>query len=59
MEAGFKGIAAALLGATHPLGIVPAALFFGELDRGGFVINVLVPKEFVDILQAWSSCLSS
>jgi len=27
MEAGFKGIAVALLGATHPLGIVPAALF--------------------------------
>ncbi len=51
-EAGFKGIAVALLGGTHPLGIVPAALFFGALDRGGFVINALVPKEFVDILQA-------
>ncbi|HZM16037.1 MAG TPA: ABC transporter permease [Candidatus Krumholzibacteria bacterium] len=51
-EAGFKGIAVALLGSTHPAGIVPAALFFGALDRGGFVINGLVPKEFVDILQA-------
>lgn len=51
-DAGFKGIAVALLGASHPAGIVPAALFFGALDRGGFVINALVPKELVDILQA-------
>jgi len=51
-DAGFKGIAVALLGRSHPAGIVPAALFFGALDRGGFVINALVPKEFVDILQA-------
>jgi len=51
-DAGFKGIAVALLGGTHPVGILPAALFFGALDRGGFVINALVPKEFVDILQA-------
>lgn len=51
-EAGFKGIAVALLGRTHPAGIVPAALLFGALDRGGFVVNALVPKEIVDILQA-------
>jgi simple sugar transport system permease protein len=50
--AGFKGIAVALLARNHPAGIVPAALFFGALDRGGFVINALVPKELVDILQA-------
>jgi ABC-type uncharacterized transport system permease subunit len=25
---------------------------FGALDRGGFVLNRIVPKEFVDILQA-------
>lgn len=51
-EAGFKGIAVALLGCSHPVGILPAALLFGALDRGGFVINSLVPKEFVEILQA-------
>jgi simple sugar transport system permease protein len=51
-EAGFKGIAVALLGRTHPAGIVPAALLFGALDRGGFAVNALVPKEIVDILQA-------
>ena len=51
-EAGFKGIAVALLGRSHPAGIVPAALLFGALDRGGFVVNAIVPKELVDILQA-------
>jgi simple sugar transport system permease protein len=51
-DAGFRGIAVALLGNSHPAGVVPAALLFGALDRGGFVINALVPKEFVDILQA-------
>ena len=51
-EAGFKGIAVALLGRTHPAGIIPAAFLFGALDRGGFVVNALVPKEIVDILQA-------
>ena len=51
-EAGFKGIAVALLARSHPAGLVPAALLFGALDRGGFVINQIVPKELVDILQA-------
>ena len=51
-EAGFKGIAVALLARTHPAGIIPAAFLFGALDRGGFVVNSLVPKEIVDILQA-------
>jgi len=51
-QAGFKGIAVSLLGGNHPLGIIPAALLFGGLDRGGFAINALVPKEIVDIMQA-------
>jgi len=50
--AGFKGIAVSLLGGNHPLGVIPAALLFGGLDRGGFAINALVPKEIVDIMQA-------
>ena len=49
---GFLGIAVALLGRTHPAGIALAALFFGALSQGGLVINSLVPKELVDILQA-------
>ncbi len=49
---GFMGIAVALLGRNHPLGVVLAALLFGMLSYGGLVINGLVPKELVDILQA-------
>ncbi len=49
---GFMGIAVALLGRNHPAGIVLAALLFGTLSQGGLVINALVPKELVEILQA-------
>ena len=49
---GFMGIAVALLGRNHPLGVVAAALLFGTLSQGGLAINELVPKELVDILQA-------
>lgn len=49
---GFMGIAVALLGRNHPLGVVLAALFFGTLSQGGLAINALVPKEIVEILQA-------
>jgi len=49
---GFMGIAVALLGRNHPLGVVLAALLFGALSYGGLVINSVVPKELVDILQA-------
>ena len=50
--AGFLGIAVALLGRNHPVGVVVAALFFGALSYGGLVINQRVPKELVDVLQA-------
>jgi simple sugar transport system permease protein len=50
--AGFLGIAVALLGRNHPLGVVVAALFFGALSYGGLVINQQVPKELVEVLQA-------
>lgn len=49
---GFMGIAVALLGRNHPLGILAAALLFGTLSHGGLEINALVPKELVEILQA-------
>ena len=49
---GFMGIAVALLGRNHPLGVVIAAFLFGVLSEGGLVINAVVPKELVDILQA-------
>jgi ABC-type uncharacterized transport system permease subunit len=50
--AGFLGIAVALLGRNHPVGVVLAALFFGALSHGGLAINQRVPKELVDVLQA-------
>jgi len=49
---GFMGIAVALLGRNHPLGVVLAALLFGALSYGGLVINSVVPKELVEILQS-------
>ena len=49
--AGFLGIAVALLGRNHPVGVIVAALFFGALAYGGLVINQRVPKELVEALQ--------
>ncbi len=49
---GFVGIAVALLGRSHPAGVVLAALLFGTLSQGGLAINALVPKEIVEVLQA-------
>ncbi len=49
---GYLGIAVALLGRNHPIGVVIAALFFAALGYGGLVINSIVPKELVEILQA-------
>ncbi len=55
--AGFTGVAVALLGRGHPLGIVLAALFFGTLQQAGFSINAHVPKEAMDVLTACSIVL--
>jgi simple sugar transport system permease protein len=50
--AGFLGIAVALVGRSHPIGIVIAALLFATLSQGGLAVNALVPKQMVDVLQA-------
>jgi general nucleoside transport system permease protein len=50
--AGFTGIAVALLGRGHPLGIVLAAILFGTLQQAGLAINAHVPKEAMDVLTA-------
>jgi len=50
--AGFIGIAVALLGRNHPLGVLVAALFFGALSYGGLVVNQRVPRELVEVLTA-------
>ena len=49
--AGFLGIAVALVGRNHPLGVVGAALFFATLSQGGLAINAMVPKQIVEVLQ--------
>jgi simple sugar transport system permease protein len=49
--AGFLGIAVALVGRNHPLGVVIAALLFATLSQGGLAIHALVPKQIVEVLQ--------
>ena len=49
---GFLGIAVALVGRNHPVGVVLAALLFATLSQGGLAVNAIVPKEMVEVLQA-------
>lgn len=53
---GFNGIAVALLGKNHPLGVVLAAILFGILNYGGALVNIYtegrVPRELIMVLQA-------
>lgn len=48
---GFMGIAVALLGRNQPVGVIAAGILFGALSHGGLVINTLVPKELIEVLQ--------
>ncbi len=51
---GFTGIAVALLGRTHPVGIVLAAVLFGALSNGQTYMDMMagVPVDLINILQA-------
>jgi general nucleoside transport system permease protein len=50
---GFIGIAIALLGRNHPVGIVFAALLWAFLDESSQVLDIVgLPKELVIIMQA-------
>ncbi len=54
-EWGFLGIAVALLGRNHPLGVFIAAIFFAILQRGGIFVDAFtthVSKDLVEVLQA-------
>ncbi len=54
-EYGFIGIAVALLGRNHPLGVVTAALLFGALHKGAAALDLeteRVTQELSLILQA-------
>ena len=50
--AGFLGIAVAIVGRNHPIGVVFAALAFATISQGGLAVNAVVPKQMVDVLQA-------
>lgn len=52
---GFTGIAVALLGRNHPIGVLLSALLFGMLLRGGIFVDAFtdkVSKDLVEVLQA-------
>jgi len=51
---GFTGIAVALLGRNHPVGVLLSAILFGMLIRGGIFVDAFtnnVTKDLVDVLQ--------
>ncbi|MEM9319630.1 MAG: ABC transporter permease [Pseudomonadota bacterium] len=53
--AGFVGIAVALMGRSHPLGVVLAALLFGMLYQGGAELAFEMPaisREMIVVIQA-------
>ncbi|WP_417246260.1 ABC transporter permease [Celeribacter sp.] len=52
--AGFIGIAVALMGRNHPIGILLAALLFGFLYQGGAELSFWesIPRELVVVIQA-------
>ena len=51
---GFDGIAVALIGRNHPVGVVLAALLYGILYRSSAMIQLAtgVPKQVIGIMQA-------
>lgn len=52
--AGFIGIAVALMGRNHPVGILLAALLFGFLYQGGaeLALWTSIPRELIVVIQA-------
>ena len=52
--AGFIGIAVALMGRSHPFGVLLAALLFGFLYQGGAELALWtnIPRELIVVIQA-------
>ena len=52
--AGFVGIAVALMGRSHPVGVVLAAFLFGILYQGGGELSfeMGIPREMIVVIQA-------
>ena len=53
MNVGFNGMAVAMVGRNHPIGIIAAAVFFGGLNAGAswMQIKAGVPLEMVNIVM--------
>ena len=53
MNTGFDGMAVAMVGRNHPIGIIFAALFFGGLTAGGRTMQFTagVPLEMVHVVE--------
>lgn len=51
---GFDGITIALLGRTHPFGVIPASILVGAMDAGSnqMQFSAGVAKEITDVIQA-------
>jgi simple sugar transport system permease protein len=51
---GFVGIAVALMGRNHPIGIALAAILFGALYQGGLELqfNLPIPRDMIVVIQA-------
>ncbi len=53
LSEGFDGIAVALLGLSHPLGVLASGLFLGYIKNSGFYLQILpFNKEVIDIIIA-------
>jgi simple sugar transport system permease protein len=52
--AGFIGIAVALMGRSHPMGVLLAAILFGFLYQGGaeLALWTKIPRELIVVIQA-------
>jgi simple sugar transport system permease protein len=52
--AGFIGIAVALMGRSHPVGVLLAAILFGALYQGGAILSqdTTIPVQLVLVIQA-------
>jgi general nucleoside transport system permease protein len=53
--AGFVGIAVALMGRSHPIGVVLASILFGALYQGGAELSFAVPaisRDMILVIQA-------
>ncbi|MCG3769617.1 MAG: hypothetical protein JW384_00746 [Nitrosomonadaceae bacterium] len=50
---GYDAVTVALIGGTHPVGVIPAALFLGALRAGAPAMerNLGVPIDLVDITE--------